>query len=296
MRTTAVAAVLVLGSLALVSGDEVPGARIPVVKDRRYVMSGAVRPLLFWIKRDDIGLARIVWRRGSDGSRGYELLVGTEPTRAPGSINRWGFISEEAFGSDGSVLALMTGSQQTSFDNEAAAASQRGGDFQAAVTRVQAGTAEWSLSRIRTADTMTVHDARVVIDAVPHGPGKLPQQRSVTAATRPGFLIAVADLLAITHQAAAKSGRGPIVEQQRIQYVFGGQVYEMHVRSVERGSVTYNGASAEILKTSFETRTLATGARTEFIVTAGTSGELAGVPLEIEWQPRWWLRVRLTLT
>ncbi|HEX6945253.1 MAG TPA: hypothetical protein VF196_03600, partial [Casimicrobiaceae bacterium] len=99
MRNTAIVAALVLGSLAPLAGEETPGSRIPVVQERRYVMSGAVRPLLFWVKRDDIGLARIVWRRGSDGSRGYELLVGTDPARAPGSINRWGFVTEEALGS-----------------------------------------------------------------------------------------------------------------------------------------------------------------------------------------------------
>ena len=217
-----------LGGPLLVRAGEAPGARIPIVKERRYVMSGAVRPLLFWIERDDIGLARIVWRAASDGSRGYELLVGTDPARAPGGINRWGFISEEAFGSDGSVLALMTGSQQTSFDDEAAAAPRRGGDFQAVVTRVEAGTARWRLSRVRTAETMTVHDlgARRLGAA---GTGAPAQQRTVTAATRPGFLIAVADLLDVAQHGGDVGGAGARCDAG-IQYVFGEQVYELRVR------------------------------------------------------------------
>jgi hypothetical protein len=291
MRNTPIVVAFILGSLAPLAGEEPPGSRIPVVQERRYVMSGAVRPLLFWVKRDDIGLARIVWRRGSDGSRGYELLVGTDPARAPGSINRWGFVTEEALGSDGSLLALMTGSQQTSFDNEAAAAAQRGGDFQAVVTRVSSGTAEWRLSRVRTAERMTVHDVGAVIESVQQGPRDVVQQRAVTAATRPGFLVAVADLLEMARQAAAPPPGGT----PRLRYVFGDQVYEMHVRSAEAGSLPFRGANTPVLKTAFETRTLATGARTQFVVTAGTTGELAGVPLEIEWQPRWWLRVRLRL-
>lgn len=294
MRHTTIVSAIVLGSLAPLAGEGTPGSRIPVVQERRYVMSGAVRPLLFWVNREDIGLARIVWRRGSDGSRGYELLVGTEPARAPGSINRWGFVTEEALGSDGSLLALMTGSQQTSFDNEAAAAAQRGGDFQAVATRVESGTAEWRLSRVRTAERMTVHDVGAVIESVQQGPRDVVQQRSVTAATRPGFLIAVADLLEMARTAAAPA-RGKAGATPRIRYVFGDQVYEMHVRSAEAGSLPFRGASTPVLKTAFETRTLATGARTQFVVTAGTTGELAGVPLEIEWQPRWWLRVRLRL-
>jgi hypothetical protein len=45
----------------------------------------------------------------------------------------------------------------------------------------------------------------------------------------------------------------------------------------------------------FEILTLATGARTRFEMTYGLTGELAGVPLDISWQPRWWLKVELHL-
>ena len=75
-------------------------------------MSGYVRPLLFWFGRDDIGLARVVWRTGDDGARGYELLVGTDPAKAPRALNRWGFVSEEVHGAEGAVLALMTGGRR----------------------------------------------------------------------------------------------------------------------------------------------------------------------------------------
>lgn len=295
MRTVAVAAVFVVASCPLVAGEEVPGSRIPVVKERRYVMSGAVRPLLFWIKRNDLGLARIVWRNASDGSRGYELLVGTDPARAPGGINRWGFVSEEASGSDGAVLALMTGSQQTTFADEAAAAAKHGGDFQAFVSRVEGGTAEWRLSRLRTAQSLTVHDLARAIESLEQAPRAPAGQRAVSPATRPGFLLAVADLLEIAHQAAGRPDGRPTLEATRLQYVFGEQMYELRARSSERGSRPVRDGQAPVVTTSFESRNVSTGDRTHFHITAGTSGDLAGVPLEIEWQPRWWLRVRLAL-
>ena len=296
MRIVVIAAALVLGwspPVIVRAAGETPGARIPIVKERHYVMSGAVRPLLFWMVREDIGLARIVWRRGSDGSRGYELLVGTDPARAPGRINRWGFISEEAFGSDGSVLALMTGSQQTTFDDEAAAARQRGGDFQAFLSRVEAGTARWRLSRVRTAESITVHNLERAVETVQQGTGAPAQQRTVTASTRAGFLLAVSDLLDAALHASPRPASA--LDATRIQYVFGEQLYELRVRDVDRQSLMFNGRQVPVLKTSFETRTISTGGRSQFIVTAGTSGELTGVPVEIEWQPRWWLRVRLAL-
>ena len=70
----------------------------PIHKEYRYRMSAAIRPLLFWIGDSDVGGARIVWRRGEDGRRGYEFLLGSDPIRAPRKINRWGFVREELRG------------------------------------------------------------------------------------------------------------------------------------------------------------------------------------------------------
>jgi hypothetical protein len=41
---------------------------------------------------------------------------------------------------------------------------------------------------------------------------------------------------------------------------------------------------------------MATGSRTRFELTIGRTDETAGVPLSIEWQPRWWLKVKLHLS
>jgi hypothetical protein len=113
--------------------DLLPGERLRTHMVRRYTMSGRIRPLLFWFGRDNIGLARVVWRRDEQGARGYELLVGTDPARAPRSLNRWGYVAEEASGPDGALLAMMTGADELSYE-EAEASSTRSsstGDFRA---------------------------------------------------------------------------------------------------------------------------------------------------------------------
>ena len=46
----------------------------------------------------------------------------------------------------------------------------------------------------------------------------------------------------------------------------------------------------------FEILTASTGARTRFEMVTGIDGGLAGVPLIVRWQPRWWLEVGLHLT
>src|SRR3990170_1795561 len=54
-------------------------AGLPVVAERYYRMLAKVRPLLFWISRDDVGGARIGWLADHAGSKGFELLIGSDP-------------------------------------------------------------------------------------------------------------------------------------------------------------------------------------------------------------------------
>lgn len=46
---------------------------------------------------------------------------------------------------------------------------------------------------------------------------------------------------------------------------------------------------------TFAILNLSTGEITEFVLTAGTAGDLAGVPLRIVYRPHWWLELELTL-
>src|SRR5512143_148814 len=79
---------------ATVSGP-VRGLTLPApgrASERHYTMTARVRPLLFWISRSGVGGARISWLESADGSRGLELLVGSDPARTPMRINRWGYV------------------------------------------------------------------------------------------------------------------------------------------------------------------------------------------------------------
>ena len=78
---------LAAGSAA-VSG---PSVSLPKVAEHRYRVAARIRPLLlFWIGRDNVGSARIAWYRGAGEDRGFELLLGSDPARAPRRINQWG--------------------------------------------------------------------------------------------------------------------------------------------------------------------------------------------------------------
>ena len=45
----------------------------------------------------------------------------------------------------------------------------------------------------------------------------------------------------------------------------------------------------------FDILNVASGEHTRFDMSFATAGELAGVPTFIAWQPRWWLKVELSL-
>src|SRR5687767_11798112 len=96
---------------------EALSARMPVVREHSYVINAKIRPLLaFWIGRENVGDARLTWREGSGGRRGFELLIGSDPARAPRHINRWGFIVEELDPVKTEILGVMRESNEETID------------------------------------------------------------------------------------------------------------------------------------------------------------------------------------
>lgn len=267
-----------------------PGAELPVARQLHYRMAGRVRPLLFWIGRDRVGLARATWRGALD-HRGFELLIGTDPRVAPRGINRWGFISEERTGAGGSVLAFMSRSdEETVSDVEARAAHQD--DFKVMRSVTGSGRTRWQLAALRTGSQPTIHDLDGLLADVDRHLVKAPgmRERSVTD-ERGGFLTALVDLL--------ETGR-----RDPVPYVFGQQRHILRIRSSSNSQRPWPSADAAemapwreaaLQRTTFEITTPASGGRTTFEMIHATRGAMAGAPTWVAWQPRWWLKVEVFL-
>ncbi len=276
----------------------VPGSALPIEKSHTYRMAGKIRPLLFWIRRDGVGMGRIVWRRGENGVKGYELLIGTDPGSAPKHLNRWGYIAEEIDGANGSLLALMSREEETSLD-EVRERQQRGVAFKAMRARVEAGTARSVAPAVYAESDPTYRDVNALIDQV-HLAADLATARtiSVPSGVRPGFLAAVADLVHTSVEtlraprAAAASPR-----QRAVPYVYGLRLYDLTLRSHEvlTDEGPAGGADGRVARGRFEIRNRTTDERTRFELVYGLDGPLAEVPVEIAYQPRWWLKVELRL-
>lgn len=278
--------------------DPLPGEGLRTAAVRRYRMAGRVRPLLFWFGKDDIGMARITWRAADDGARAYELLVGTDPTKAPRAMNKWGFISEEANRGGGRLLALMTGTDTATYDEAKADVETRAGagDFRAIVGRVENGASAWKTTRIATANAFSIHDVDSALGRIREdAAAAAPHEQPLPTGARPGFLVALADLIDRGAGLAPETEAARAVRQQRVRYVFGQGTYELRLRDARPETLLLDGRSLAVVRSSFEITTLATDARTRFDVIFGTGPNLESVPVAAEWQPRWWLKVELRL-
>ena len=276
---------------------DVPGIDLPIVQEHRYLMRGHVRAFPpFWIGRDDVGEGVIRWR--AQGHRqGYELIIGTDPARAPRQLNRWGYLAEETKGNEGTVVGLIAKSGEDRLEDvesDARRADPRR-PFSSIRARVTDGSAYSIYSTIYIAPDLTYRDVgAVVASALSETAATPPEVFDRPSGTRPGFLTSVAELV---HGSVQAQARGVPVPTADIPYIYGDDVYV--VRQVEATPIErfeHRGRQFEhVVRGRFETGRQRSRQRTKFELVYGAHGDLAGVPVLIAYQPRWWLKVELLI-
>jgi hypothetical protein len=259
---------------------------MPVVAEHYYRMLARVRPFLFWISRDNVGGARIQWLGDSEGGRGFELLIGSDPARAPRRINRWGYIVEEVRGSHSRSLGVMTQSREESIEDAKTQLGQEAAGqrvFKVIRAHSEDGKAMAGVSTLNTND-FTYRDLDSLLSHLDDSSlGTSVKVVDVPAGTRQGFLLALADLI---HQPDLKS----------VPYVYNGRFHLLSRKGTISVSMRVKGHDVTTLRSArFETENRTTRERTAFDITYGTTGDLAGVPVHILYQPKWWFQVELFL-
>src|SRR5262249_31716495 len=147
----------------------------------------------------DVGGARISWHGDDNGGFGLDLLIGSDPDRAPRRINRWGYIAEQVRGSDARVLGVMKQSNEESvkeaesqLENEG-----RGGYVYRAIQGTTAdGESHAAVTSVRVERDLTFRDIDpllMLIGAATQGGDT--RSVAVPGGTRPGFLVALRDLV-----------------------------------------------------------------------------------------------------
>ena len=276
---------------------------LPVVSEHHYRMAGRIRPLLFWMGKDNVGGASIVWRGDTAGERAYELLIGSDPKRAPRAVNRWGYIAERVGPSHATLLGVMKDSKEESLadatanvDKEAHAGAYT---YKAIQSTIGRDRAEATIATIRVETDFTYHDAAPLLRLVQATtPGLAAKSAVVTVGTRPGFLVAVAEVVHGTVLARQNANRGSSPAAPRtVPYIYNGKMYDLLLqgstfsRAFEMAGRTYT----DVIRSEFEVRNRATGKQTYFELVYGTDGNLAEIPIRIKYRPKWWIETELDL-
>jgi hypothetical protein len=300
------AAAAIMGRVAADAADITPGVAgfrtAPtgeVVKEARYKMSAAVRPLfVFWVRAGNVGAARILWRHGEDGQRGYELLIGSDPLRAPRKINRWGWERED-LGPDGATLVgLMRKTDEDSLDEAKTGISRDGSGgyvYKAIRSHVADDKVHAENTLLRVPRDYTYRDLGALLALAGSESASPPRvrQASVPQGTKPGFLFATAHLIDEVVTAALMPGTPRrLLSGISTTFTFNASLYDVRLRSTEwLDQASYGGRSYErLVRLNLEHFNREKETRERFVLVCPTDGPLARIPVFIEYQPKWWFK------
>lgn len=262
-------------------------------------MNARIRPLLFWIRKNNVGAARITWRGNREGAHGYELLVGSDPLKAPRKINRWGYIAEHALDGDAAVVGVMKHANSESVEEAERQLAREGTGgyvFQAIRAHVRGEVSTSEIVQIRSDTDMSYRELDALLARVDRVEAP-PRSVSVPNAIAPGLLSAVAEMV---HETISRPERGRATRLSPPRpgpYVYNNRLYDLTMRSLEAvtdfaaGERRYGPA----LDAEFEILNRSTRNKTKFSIVYGRSGALAGVPLKIVFRPKWWFEAELLL-
>ena len=272
---------------------------LPVVAEHRYRIAGKIRLLLFWYGKDNVGGARIRWRRSDDGARGYDVLIGSDPARAPRKTNRWGFILEEAGPAGATVVGIMKKSDEESLDEaKSRVASEAKGAvvfkmIQATVSPTES-VSKLTVSTVPRDYSYLELGALVDVLSKETAPPKI-QKTPVPPGGRAGMLTAIIELLHDGVEAVKQTGKAP--GRKGLGYAYYAKQYDVtRVSSSVERNVTYGGVIyPKLLTSDFEVRARKESWTESFTIVCGLDGSLAEVPVFLTYQPRWWFKVEMVL-
>jgi hypothetical protein len=285
-----------------------------------YIMTARVRLLLFWVGKDDVGSGYI--RRGSlqrdPASNVIELLIGSDPAKAPRAINRWGAASEIfhkgaccGHGAESSVffgfMKVSGGTSASEMEKEFAREKQGGAFLFSAIVNRRDNNADFAKVVPFSSETdFTLHQfdqaKSMVFDRLLESQGRLKEIDSnqfQVCGRSEGFLETVAELV------DAAVGANDL--QRSLCYFYNGDRHEVRLAQVTRvPSETirlslreephdYVRTYDDLALAQFEDFNQTSKAESQFELLLGTTGNLKGVPIQIRYQPNWWFQAILNL-
>jgi hypothetical protein len=268
---------------------ELPGQRLPVVAEHTYRMAGKIRVLLLWVGRDDVGSGVIKWR-GNGDHKAFEVLIGSDPQKAPSQLNKWGLIAEEIREGESSVVGFISQENDDKLSDVKADLRKRHEmrAFDTIRGIVRSTDASARVGTLHAPSELTYRAAPDVIKRFLVDTSVPVKNLRREEGVRTGFLSGLSELI------AASIGKKPL---RRIPYIHGDRLYELRLaESTPLARFERDGRVFEhVVRGRFETGEAGTRSATRFDLVYGTAGRLAGIPIVISYQPKWWLQVDLVL-
>lgn len=276
---------------------------LPIVRDLHYQGSGAIRfvPLPgMWIRKQNVGVGRLVRRADASGSVAAELLIASDPGRAPRHYNRWGYVAETLKGEESTQLIVAKESDDGSLGAVQArtARDQQQGRFVFKVVRTTGGSSgSWSdVVYLQSERDYTHRDLPAIVTSASSlsGAGQ-PQAARLVPGVDAGFMFAFLGLIREGADAYRRTGHPAPPATRR--YLSEGRIKTLtlqkaHPRAMERlGTRRFQ----RVIEATFVGE-MAGMKELPFVVVYGTEGTWAEVPLRLTFTPRWWFQFELTLT
>ena len=268
---------------------ELPGQRLPVTVEHTYRMAGKIRVLLLWVGRDDVGSGVIKWR-GNGEHKAFDVLIGSDPNKAPSQLNKWGLLVEEIRRGESSVVGLISQENDDKLSDVKADLKTRKEmrAFDTIRGLVTAVDARARVGTLHAPSELTYRAADTVLDRFLPDTSlpvkQLPREHGVRA----GFLSGLDELI------KASIEKKPL---PKLQYIHGDRLYELRLlESTPLARFERDGRVFEhVIRGRFETGEAGRRSGTRFELVYGAAGPLAGIPVLISYQPKWWLQVDLVL-
>ena len=286
-----------------------------------YVMTVRLRLLFFWVKRDDVGGGYIKLGDVAEDPRLHvvQLLFGSDPAKAPRSINRWGAATEIARRTSSSDLDPVSsvffgfikpsgGGSVSSMQRELTAEGQGGRHlFEATLGLVNRERGLFALAPFYADHDYSLHELdqaqELAIKQLEDGPerkvSRLEGSSQLSCRRVDGFLSTIEELL----DHSVEGGRTPAT----LCYVYIGHQYTATLESVHsvaertvhvvrrEGGAGIDQTYRDLKQVHFRILRQDTGGETDFDILVGASGPMRGVPIQISYNPNWWFQVVLNL-
>jgi hypothetical protein len=290
-----------------------------IESEYHYVMTCRLRLLLFWAGRDDVGggYVRIGKASGDERQQMIQILFGSDPAKAPLSINRWGAGTEVLRSADsGQPVASAFFGFMKSAKGQSVVAMQRelskektNGDhlFEGIISRVDDVQALSTTVPYTSNQDFDLHQyaeaEKATLQQLESNPSR--HIRRLNGAARQACPRA-GEFLSTTLQLiddAVADHPTPV----SLCYIYNARHYRatllcvhpvadrtVHVNLRGNGGVL-NRPYHHLKEAHFEVTGEETGTKSSFDILLGTEGNLRGAPIQITYQPNWWFQVILNL-